>query len=135
MFTDWTVRALLAVGLLFTGWLSFALVGRLTLRRVRRKAHSVPGWQAGKPTILYFTTPDCAACKSAQKPALRRLAELTGDQLRVVEVDAYAQPELAKQWGVLSVPATFVLDDKGEARFVNFGVAPAQKLRTQLQQV
>jgi hypothetical protein len=51
----------------------------------------------------------------------------------VVEIDAYERPDLAKVWGVMSVPTTFLLDAHGEARYVNNGVARANKLMEQIQ--
>jgi hypothetical protein len=48
-------------------------------------------------------------------------------------VDASAQPEVAQEWGVLSVPTTFVIDASGKPRFVNHGVANAEKLIQQLE--
>jgi hypothetical protein len=58
---------------------------------------------------------------------------LLGEQLEVVEIDATERPDLAKTWGVMSVPTTFVLDARGEARYVNNGVARAEKLLEQIQ--
>lgn len=87
---------------------------------------------AGKPVILYFTTPSCVPCQTVQKPALGQIQAQMGDKLQVVEVDATQQPDLAKRWGVLSVPTTFVIDSRGQARHVNHGVARAEKLLKQL---
>jgi thioredoxin-like negative regulator of GroEL len=80
------------------------------------------------PTLLYFTPPTCAPCKTVQRPAIERLKSLAGDRLRVVEIDASSQPEIARQWGVLSVPTTFVLDAEGRPRHVNHGVTSMEKL-------
>ena len=53
-----------------------------------------------------------------QRPALSRVSQLLGDSLEVIEIDATQRPDLAKIWGVMSVPTTFLLDARGEARFV-----------------
>ena len=58
---------------------------------------------------------------------------MLGEKLQVVEIDAYERPDLAKLWGVISVPTTFLLDARGEARYVNNGVARANKLMEQIQ--
>jgi hypothetical protein len=50
----------------------------------------------------------------------------------VIEIDATARPDLAKTWGVMSVPTTFLLDARGQARYVNNGVTRAEKLMEQL---
>ena len=83
--------------------------------------------------IVYFTTPDCAPCKTVQRPALSKLLTLTGDGVQLIEIDATQRPDLAKQWGVMSVPTTFVLDARGEARYVNNGVTRVEKLMEQFQ--
>lgn len=68
-----------------------------------------------------------------QRPALEKLTSLFGEKLHVVEIDATQQPEVAKTWGVMSVPTTFLLDSRGEARYVNNGVARVEKLMEQIQ--
>jgi len=103
------------------------------LRRARlhlQKDHLLP---RGKPVILYFTTPTCVPCKTLQRPALQRLQDQVGERLQVVEVDASLQPEVASQWGVFSVPTTFIIDGKGDPKHVNHGVAPLEKLRKQVE--
>lgn len=67
--------------------------------------------------------------------ALRKITDLLGPKIQVVEIDASNQPEVARQWGVLSVPTTFVIDKKGKARFVNHGVTRADKLLHQIGQL
>jgi thioredoxin-like negative regulator of GroEL len=86
-----------------------------------------------KPLIVYFTTPTCAPCKTIQRPAIEHVTNLLGGKLHVVEIDATEQPDLAKAWGVMSVPTTFLFDSRGEARYVNNGVARAEKLIKQIQ--
>jgi hypothetical protein len=58
---------------------------------------------------------------------------MLGEKLQVIEIDATERPDLAKVWGVMSVPTTFLLDPRGEARYVNNGVARAEKLLEQIQ--
>jgi thioredoxin-like negative regulator of GroEL len=89
----------------------------------------------GVAAILYFTTPTCQPCKTVQRPALRKLGELLGDRLQIVQVDATDRPDLADYWGVLSVPTTFIIDSKGQPRRMNHGVASAQKLLRQLESI
>ena len=91
--------------------------------------------QPGRPAILYFTTPDCVTCRVYQRPQLRRLEGMLGERVQVVEVDAQSRPELARRWGVLSVPTTFVLDSAGKPRHVNHGAVAAEKLAEQVDSV
>ena len=110
-------------------------MNRLILSRARSQRLGLKNTPTGQPTLLYFTTPDCAPCKTVQRPAIQRLKELMGEYLQVVEVDATVQPEIASQWGVLSVPTTFIIDSEGNPRYVNHGVTATDKLLKQLHEL
>ncbi len=56
-----------------------------------------------------------------------------GEKLQVIESDATERPDLAKVWCVMSVPTTFLLDERGKARYVNNGVVRAEKLLEQIE--
>src|SRR5512141_382268 len=124
---DILFRFLLALLIVGIGVAFYRFNNRLILGRA---PNSIA--QAGTPAILYFTTPDCAPCKAVQKPAIRQIKEALGEMLQVIEIDASQRPDLAQRWGVLSVPTTFVIDSRGQARHVNHGVARAEKLLKQL---
>jgi thiol-disulfide isomerase/thioredoxin len=109
------------------------LINQRLLIRAKNNVFTLFSKLPNKPVIVYFTTPDCAPCKTVQRPALNRVLQLLGDTLEVVEIDATQHPDLAKQWGVLSVPTTFLLDARGEARYVNNGVTRVEKLMEQIQ--
>ena len=70
-----------------------------------------------------------------QRPAIQRVQQSIGERIKVVEVNAYEQPDLARQWGVLSVPTTFILDSSGKPLHINHGVTQAEKLLEQIQTV
>ncbi len=127
-------RLLWTIGIIAAALLVYILVNRVILSRAGRKGTLI-GIRRGTPAILYFTTPECAPCKTIQRPALSKVKDLFGPKLQVIEVNAAAQPEIAGQWGVMSVPTTFILDRQGQARFVNHGVTRAEKLVEQLQKV
>jgi hypothetical protein len=55
-----------------------------------------------------------------------------GARLQVIEINAQERPDLASQYGVLSVPTTFVLDSRGTLRHVNHGVTRAERLMEQI---
>jgi thiol-disulfide isomerase/thioredoxin len=132
---DILVRILYAAVIVLAMLGFYRLVAYLSIYRVQGKQHAehaVELFQPGKPAILYFTTPDCAPCRTIQRPALNRVQSRLGDRLQVVEVNTYERPELAKEWGVLSVPTTFIIDASGRPRHVNHGVTPADKLLEQL---
>jgi thioredoxin-like negative regulator of GroEL len=90
------------------------------------------GFSPGTPAILYFTTPTCMPCKTLQRPAIQEVQQTLGDRIQIIEVDASQRIDLANEWGVMSVPTTFILDKDGRPRQINHGVARAEKLLAQL---
>jgi len=127
------LRFLLAIGIITAGAAAYWLINQRLLVRARNNVFTLFRTLPKKPVIVYFTTPDCVPCKTVQRPAIDRVSNLFGEKLQVVEIDATERPDLAKTWGVMSVPTTFLLDSRGEARYVNNGVARAEKLMEQLQ--
>ena len=133
MNSDILLRFGLALGIIGLGIFAYWCVNQRLLLRAQNNVLLLFGKLPNKPVIVYFTTPDCAPCKTIQRPALNQIAGLMGDKLQVIEIDATQQPDLAKQWGIMSVPTTFLLDARGKARYVNNGVARVEKLMEQLQ--
>lgn len=130
---DILFRSALALGIIAAGAALHWLSTRWMLgRAVSQFGQLLPGKHDG-PVLVYFTTPTCAPCKTVQKPAIEQVQGMLTKGLEVVEIDAAAHPEVARRWGVVSVPTTFVLDARGHARYVNNGVARAEKLFKQLQ--
>ena len=126
------VRLLLAVGLAAFALGAWYLVRTLVLRRATTAAGVMSPLAPGLPGVLFFTTPQCAACKNVQRPVLQDLAVKMAGKIQVVEIDATERPDLARSWSVLSVPTTFVVDAEGRPRHVNHGVTSARKLLQQL---
>jgi thioredoxin 1 len=123
----------LAVSMIILGLGTYWLINQRLLGRARNNVFTLFEKLPEKPVLVYFTTPDCTPCKTVQRPAIERVSNVLGERLAVVEINAYEQPDLARTWGVLSVPTTFVIDARGEARYVNNGVARAEKLLEQIQ--
>jgi thiol-disulfide isomerase/thioredoxin len=123
------LEAALIAAALFGG---YRLVTALVLSRARRTARGLSLFTPGLPAVLFFTTPDCVTCKAAQKPALRAVQDRLKGMLQVIEVDALDSPRLAREWSVLSVPTTFILDRDGRPLQVNHGYASTEKLIAQL---
>ncbi len=126
-------RLACAAGIISLSLAAFALVKAVVLARARRVSAGLQAFRPGVPGILYFTTPDCITCKAAQRPALRALEKQLEGSVQVIEIDAAHQPDLARQWSVLSVPTTFILDSGGRPREVNHGFASTARLLSQLQ--
>jgi len=123
----------LAVGIIGLGVFAYWLINQRSLVRARNNVFTLFSTLPHNPVLVYFTTPDCVPCKTVQRPAINQVENLLGEQLQVVEIDATERPDLAKVWGVMSVPTTFLLDARGKARYVNNGVARAEKLIQQIQ--
>jgi len=85
----------------------------------------------GGPAVLAFTSPDCAACEAAQRPALQELQVKTGDHVQIREVDVLSAPTLVRTLGIFSVPSTVILN-RGLVIAVNIGYASAARLLAQL---
>jgi thiol-disulfide isomerase/thioredoxin len=111
---------------------AYLITRALVLRKAGRASPLTGLFSPGTPGVLFFTTPDCAACKSIQRPALHALKARLDGKIQIIEIDAVERPDLASSWSVLSVPTTFVLDRAGRPQHVNHGVASTRKLLGQL---
>ncbi len=133
MSSELMLRFGLAIVIIGLGAFAYWFVNQRLLVRANNNVFTLFKKLPNKPVLVYFTTPDCAPCKTVQRPAIDRISRVFGEKLEVVEIDATERPDLAKTWGVMSVPTTFLLDARGEARYVNNGVARAEKLLEQIQ--
>lgn len=133
MNSELLLRLALAIGIIILGAAAYWLINQRLLVRARKNVFTLFKALPRKPVLVYFTTPDCVPCKTVQRPAIDQVLNLLGEKVQVIEIDAYERPDLAKMWGVLSVPTTFLLDGRGVARYVNNGVARANKLMEQIQ--
>lgn len=132
MEADILLRTLLAFAIIVFGLAVYGFTNRLVLARAAGKFKALKGLNPGTPAILYFTTPNCAPCKTVQRPAIQKVKQVLGEKVQVIEIDASEQTDLADEWGVLSVPTTFIIDKSGQPRQINHGVTRAEKLLAQL---
>ena len=131
MATRLLIVALLLALIVVIPWLVRSWLGRRT-----RRTLSTASWDGGAaPAILAFSTPTCAECRVRQAPALEIVKATLGDTIQIVKVDALAQPEIASQFGVLTVPSSAVIDRMGKPVAMNHGFAPAERLIAQARQV
>lgn len=71
----------------------------------------LPTLGVGGPAVVQFTTATCGPCKAAAP----RLAEAAGRAGVVfAQVDVGERPELARHYGIRSVPTIVVADSSGE---------------------
>jgi thioredoxin-like negative regulator of GroEL len=119
------------------------IVARIWVRNRDRRREAAPAdslWNAlearpdGRPTIVAFSTPSCAVCKSAQAPALDALVVRLGPaSVRVIQVNATERPQVAAAFGILTVPTTIVLANNGRVATTNNGFAPLDRLTRQVE--
>lgn len=114
------------------GWWLLRLWRAWKLRGLRDNAPLASFAPLGRPAIVSFSTPSCAECRTRQSPALARLAGALGDAVTIRTLSALEHPELVDRIGILTVPATVVLDRRGVVRHLNLGYASDQKLREQV---
>lgn len=106
----------------------------LRARRARRRLVRQPNPASlpisGAPYVLYFSGPGCTTCRTHQEPALARL-----QGVRIEKVDAFERSDLARLYHVYTLPTTVVMSKEGVPLHVNYGYAPAGKLRRQLEEL
>lgn len=103
------------------------------LRQVTAPIRVPTGVAGGKPTVLYFTTAECAQCRLQQTPILTQLQSKV--DVAVHKLDAVEQEALARVYGIMTVPTTVVLDPQLRPVAINHGVAPLHKLQGQIASV
>ncbi|MFI6171298.1 thioredoxin family protein [Nocardia sp. NPDC051052] len=87
------------------------------------------------PAVLHFSADWCGPCAAVR----RVVADVTGQLAESpqppldIEVDIDAEPVLAKELNVLSLPTTFVFDSEGRERFRISGVPKVTDLRSALE--
>ena len=86
--------------------------------------------QPKSPAILYFTSANCAQCRFQQSPILEQIAERA--RVAVYTIDAVAQQDLARFYGVMTVPSTVVLKPNLQPVAVNHGLATPEQLARQI---
>ncbi len=108
------------------------LLRNRAVRRMRQESPFIDLVPSVKPAIVAFSSPGCTECRTLQAPALARLANDLGDAITVRSISAPDHPELVARAGILTVPATVVVDAAGVVRHLNLGFADARRLATQI---
>jgi thiol-disulfide isomerase/thioredoxin len=125
-------RSIHVVTILLVLALAVAALNRWQRRKARR-ARPLLALEPGKVSIVYFHSSSCGVCRTSQKPILERLlARAGGDKLQLVAVDVSEKTDVAREWGVTTVPSTYVIGSNGEVAHVNNGVASEPTLWRQV---
>jgi thioredoxin-like negative regulator of GroEL len=85
------------------------------------------------PAVLYFTAADCAQCRFQQSPLLEQFSE----QMRVAiyPIDAVAQQDVARFYGVMTVPSTVLVNAQLQPVAINHGLATPDRLARQIMSI
>lgn len=83
-----------------------------------------------QPVIVDFWAEWCGPCR-AVAPILDQIAEERAGQLRVVKVNIDEEPELARRYGIMSIP-TIMLFKGGEPAAAAIGAQPKSMLEKNL---
>lgn len=86
--------------------------------------------QSKTPVLVDFWAPWCPPCR-AIAPSLEELSDELAGKLQVVKVDIDEHPELARRYGVRSIPALKVFVGGNVAKEL-LGAMPKQALRAEL---
>lgn len=96
-------------------------VTELTTQNFGTEALEAPGL-----VLVDFWAPWCGPCRMLS-PVVDQIAEEQQDTLKVCKVNIDEQPELASQYGVMSIPTLLLLKD-GNVTASSVGVRPKSEL-------
>ncbi|MFF2552914.1 thioredoxin family protein [Nocardia sp. NPDC058058] len=138
---------MIALGVLAVALVAAAGIGILVRRnegRVREIAPAPKSARAelltaagvidGRPTVLHFSADWCGPCAAVRRVVASVVAELADTPAPPLdlELDIDANPNLARELNVLSLPTTFILDATGQEKFRIAGVPKSADLRSSL---
>ncbi|NHZ71615.1 MAG: conjugal transfer protein TraF [Aquificales bacterium] len=107
---------------------AFLLFKQGQLRQINFKALAVAG---GQPTLLYFRSDSCGTCPT-QSRYLDQLMAGENGRFTIQSIDVDTEPDTAKQYGVMTLPTTMILDANGRVQEINYGLTPPHKLEQQI---
>lgn len=102
---------------------------------LRTRLLDAAGVTGATPAVLHFSADWCGPCDAVRRVVAGVTADLADspNAPRDIEIDIDADPALARELNVLSLPTTFVFDADGKERFRISGVPKAGDLRSALE--
>jgi thioredoxin-like negative regulator of GroEL len=119
------ILAAVALAGLLARWVNGRRVAAVV--RGQTVAASLPGI----PRVIAFSGPGCSACHT-QRRILEAVVAGWNGTIDVAYVDAVAETELARRFGVMVVPTVVVAAPDGRIVGVNGGLVDGDRLRAQL---
>ncbi len=83
-----------------------------------------------KKVLVDFWAPWCNPCKM-MLPVLEQLSKEVGDEIKIAKINIDNDPELASNFGVMSIP-TFMVFEKGQMIKSTVGMQSLDKLKEML---
>jgi thioredoxin 1 len=97
---------------------------------IKTEAFETEVLQSEKPVLVDFWAEWCGPCH-AVAPVLDEIAQERAGDLRIVKVNIDEEPELARRYGIMSIP-TIMLFKNGEPAAAALGAQPKRMLERSL---
>ncbi len=104
----------------------------MSVLSVSKRSFSEEVLSANLPVLIDFWAPWCGPCRMLS-PIVDEVAREHRADLKVVKVNIDEEPELANEFGVMSIP-TLVLMKNGRVAASAVGVRPKQQIEAMLKE-